>query len=82
MNAIDSYMEEVDGMLKTTTDPFAQKYPELFKSSIEMVARDNWLKHGDPILSKEQMDNVYTSSKAQSGDKTWALVGHFNICMN
>lgn len=82
MNAVDTYMEQVDETLKNTTDPFAQKYPQLFKEIIRMIAMDNWIKHGEPILSKEQMDDAYVKAKNQSGDKTWAIVGPFNICMN
>jgi len=82
MSRISEYMEQVDNMLNNTTDPFAKKYPNIFRTLIEMVANDNWLTTGEAILSKEQMDDVYVRAKNQSGDKTWALVGTFNICMN
>lgn len=81
-NAIDSYMDRVDDMLKNTTDPFAQKYPEIFRALIEAVAKENWLTNGEPVLSKEQMDRVYSLAKNQSGDRTWERIGRFNICMN
>ena len=82
IGAIDIYMEQVDDMLKNTTDPFAQKYPEIFRSVIEDVARDNWLKEGEPILTKEQMDDAYSTAKSRSEDKSWEILGRFNVCLN
>jgi hypothetical protein len=75
-------MDVVDGMIKNTTDPFVQKHPKILRKLIEGVAKDNWLNNGDPILTKEQMDMVYILAKNKSGDKSWEIVGPFNICMN
>ena len=82
MNTIDSYMEQVDDMLKNTTDPFAQKHPDIFRLLIEIIAKENWIETGEPTLTTKQMDKVYSSAKNQTGDKTWQILGRFNVCMN
>ena len=82
MNAVDIYMKHVDEILQNTTDPFARKHSQLLREIIHIIAMDNWIKYGEPILSQEQMDEVYVKAKNQSGDKTWAIVGPFNLCMN
>lgn len=58
MNAIEEYMSKIEAMLNKTTDPFVQKYPEVFKELIESVAKENWIKHGEPILYQNQMDEI------------------------
>ena len=82
MNSVENYMESVDKILKETTDPFAKQYSDLLKSIIRIFAMENWISNGEPILSTEQMIEVYEKAKNQSGDKAWAIVGSFNICMN
>lgn len=82
MNQIDDYMGLVDETLKNTTDPFAKKHAAVIKSLIKMVATDNWINYGEPMLTKEQMDWVYDETKRKTKDRAWEIVGPFNICMN
>ena len=81
-NPIDQYMEKVKEMMLHTQDPFAKSHSDLFLEIIREIAQENWLKDGEPILSEDQMDEVYTLAQNKCGDKSWQIVGGFNICMN
>lgn len=82
MGSVEAYMEGVSKVLKNSTDPFATKHSQILISLIEIVANKNWLNNGEPILTNEQINTVYTIAKTQSCDKTWELHGKFNVCMN
>ena len=81
-NQIDSYMERVLKLLIDTKDPFAVKHKDALMAEIKVVAANNWLNQGEPVLTKEQLDSVYADVKEKVKDRSWALVGSFNICMN
>lgn len=82
MNKLDDYMNMINESLKQTTDPFAKKHGEILKSLVRKIATDNWINNGDPILNQEQMNWVYAEAKRKTRDKSWEIVGPFNICMN
>jgi hypothetical protein len=82
LNEIDKYMVKVTELLDKTTDPFAAKYRKELLSEIKVIASKNWVQNGEPTLDPEQMRQAYINVQNKSADKSWAIVGGYNIAMN
>ncbi len=82
LNAIEQYLNQVSELLDKTKDPFAIKYRKELLSEIRIVASKNWIKDGEPILTSEQLNQAYINVQNKVADKSWSIVGKFNLPMN
>lgn len=82
LNTIEQYMQDVSALMDKTKDPFAQKYRKELLSEIRIIASKNWIKDGEPILTAEQLNQAYVNVQNKVADKSWSVVGKFNLPMN
>lgn len=82
LNEIEKYLNQVSELLDKTTDPFAIKYRKELLSEIRIIASKNWIKDGEPILTADQLNQAYVNVQNKVADKSWSIVGKFNLPMN
>lgn len=52
------YIERIKDFIKKSKDPLVKEEPDLFLARIEEQALSNWLEHGEPDLTMEQLNQI------------------------
>jgi len=55
---VKSYMIKIREILNRSKDALVREYPEMFIERIETKAMENWVEHGEPNLSIQEIEKI------------------------